>query len=129
MGFTVSPAPGARDVRPPEGKFCRFRDRLANHQRSDQRNFQPQLLDSGWQNQPMPNLLRRATIAILAATPTIALSLFSAGIGSAEPLNCAGGQFWDPITNTCQTPQPAQDCASGEYWNPLSNMCRPLGQL
>jgi hypothetical protein len=90
--------------------------------------FQPQLLDSGCQNQPMPNLLRRATIALLAATP-ITLSLFSAGIGSAEPLNCAGGQFWDPITNTCQTPQPAQDCASGEYWNPLSNVCRPLGQL
>jgi hypothetical protein len=91
--------------------------------------FEPQLVDSGWQNQPMPNLLRRTTIAILAATPITALSLFSAGIGSAEPLNCASGQFWDPITNTCQTPQPAQDCASGEYWNALSNVCRPLGQL
>jgi hypothetical protein len=91
--------------------------------------FPPQLLDSGWQNQPMPNLLRRMTIAILAATPITAVSLFSAGIGSAEPLNCASGQFWDPITNTCQTPQPAQDCASGEYWNALSNVCRPLGQL
>jgi hypothetical protein len=77
----------------------------------------------------MSNLLRPATIAILAATPIAALSLFSARIGSAEPLNCAGGQFWDPITNTCQTPQPAQECASGEYWNPLSNVCRPLGQL
>ena len=86
--------------------------------------------NSGWQNQPMPNLLRSQTIAILAATPiTAALSLFSAGIGSAEPLNCASGQFWDPITNTCQTPQPAQDCAAGEYWNALSNVCRPLGQL
>ena len=91
--------------------------------------FQPQLLDSGWQNQPMPNLLRSTTIAVLAATPITALSLFSAGIGSAEPLDCASGQFWDPITNTCQTPQPAQDCASGEYWNALSNVCRPLGQL
>ena len=91
--------------------------------------FQPQFLDSGWQNQPMPNLLRRAAIAILAATPITALSLLSAGIGSAEPLSCASGQFWDPITNTCQTPQPAQDCASGEYWNALSNVCRPLGQL
>lgn len=86
-------------------------------------------VDSDWQNQNMLIQSRPATIAILAATSVTALSLFSAGIGSAEPLDCTGGQFWDPITNTCQTPQPAQDCASGEYWNPLSNVCRPLGQL
>ncbi len=77
----------------------------------------------------MRNLFRRGIIAILAATPITVVSLFSAGIGSAEPLNCGNGQFWDPITNTCQTPQPAQDCAPGEYWNALSNVCRPLGQL
>lgn len=77
----------------------------------------------------MPNLSRRLAIAILAATPLTALSLFSAGISAADPLNCINGQFWDPITNTCQTPQPAQDCGPGEYWNPLSNVCRPLGQL
>jgi hypothetical protein len=77
----------------------------------------------------MPNLLRRPAIAILAATPIAALSLFNAAIGSADPLNCPGGQYWDPITNTCQTPQPAADCAPGEYWNALSNVCRPLGQL
>lgn len=77
----------------------------------------------------MPNLSRRLTIAIVAAIPTTALSLFSAAIGSAEPLNCVNGQFWDPITNTCQTPQPAKDCGPGEYWNALSNVCRPLGQL
>ena len=82
-----------------------------------------------WQNQSMPNPLSLPAIAILAATPITALSLFGAGIGSAEPLNCVGGQFWEPITNTCQTPQPAQDCAPGEYWNALSNVCRPLGQL
>lgn len=77
----------------------------------------------------MPHLLRRPVIASLAATPVIALSLFGTGIGSAEPLNCVNGQFWDPITNTCQTPQPAENCAPGEYWNALSNVCRPLGQL
>ena len=77
----------------------------------------------------MPNPLRRSAIALLAAIPIAALSLFSIAIGSAEPLNCIGGQFWDPITNTCQTPQPAQDCGPGEYWNALSNVCRPLGQL
>jgi len=77
----------------------------------------------------MSNLSRRPAIAILVATPLTALSLFTAGNGSAEPLNCGPGQFWDPITNTCQTPQPAQDCGPGEYWNALSNVCRPLGQL
>ena len=82
-----------------------------------------------WQNQRMRNPFRRPIIAILAATPITALSLFGAGIGSAEPLDCVNGQFWDPITNTCQTPRPAADCAPGEYWNPLSNVCRPLGQL
>lgn len=77
----------------------------------------------------MRNLIRRPAIALLAAAPLTALSLVGAGIGSAEPLNCVNGQFWDPITNTCQTPQPAQDCPPGEYWNALSNVCRPLGQL
>ncbi len=71
----------------------------------------------------------RSGSALLAAAPIAAMSLFGAGIGSAEPLNCPNGQFWDPITNTCQTPRPADNCAPGEYWNPLSNVCRPLGQL
>ena len=74
-------------------------------------------------------LLRRTIIAVLAATPIAVASLFGAGIGSADPLNCVNGQFWDPITNTCQMPRPAADCALGEYWHPLSNVCRPLGQL
>lgn len=73
--------------------------------------------------------LSRLTISVVAAAPVTALALFGAGIGSAEPLNCVNGQFWDPITNTCQTPQPAQNCPPGEYWNALSNVCRPLGQL
>jgi hypothetical protein len=81
------------------------------------------------QNQLMRSLLRRSTIATLAAAPIAAVSLFSAGIGSAEPLNCVNGQFWDPITNTCQTPRPADNCPPGEYWNALSNVCRPLGLL
>ncbi|MFY9334698.1 MAG: hypothetical protein WAO90_01705 [Mycobacterium sp.] len=77
----------------------------------------------------MRNLSRRPVIAILAALPITAASLFGAGIGSADPLNCVDGQFWDPITNTCQTPRPAEDCGPGQYWNALSNVCRPLGQL
>lgn len=73
--------------------------------------------------------LRRSTVVAVAAAPITALSLFGAGTATAEPLNCVNGQFWDPITNTCQTPRPADDCAPGEYWNALSNVCRPLGQL
>ena len=78
-------------------------------------------LDSG-----MRNLLRRSALVVL---PVVAVSLLSAGTGSADPLNCVNGQFWDPITNTCQTPRPADNCAPGQYWNALSNVCRPLGQL
>lgn len=77
----------------------------------------------------MRNLHRRSAIAAIAAAPIAAASLFSAGFASAEPLNCVNGQFWDPITNTCQSPQPAQDCGPGQYWNALSNVCRPLGLL
>jgi hypothetical protein len=74
-------------------------------------------------------LRRRFTIAAVAAAPIVTVSLLSAGISSADPLNCVNGQFWDPITNTCQTPRPAADCGAGQYWNALSNVCRPLGQL
>lgn len=77
----------------------------------------------------MQKLLVRSTIAVIAAAPIAAASLFGAGISSAEPLNCVNGQFWDPITNTCQTPRSAEACAPGQYWNALSNVCRPLGML
>ena len=77
----------------------------------------------------MRNFLRRSSIAAVTAAPMAAMALFSAGIASADPLNCVNGQFWDPITNTCQTPRPAAACAPGDYWNPLSNVCRPVGQL
>jgi len=74
------------------------------------------------------NILRSAIVAA-ACAPIAALSVATSAIGSAQPLNCAYPQFWDPITNTCQTPRPAGNCAPGEYWNALSNACRPLGQL
>ncbi|MEH3128659.1 MAG: hypothetical protein PGN27_01700 [Mycolicibacterium neoaurum] len=77
----------------------------------------------------MRNTFGRSAIAVLAAAPIAAASLFVAGSATAEPLNCINGQFWDPITNTCQTPRPAENCAPGQYWNALSNVCRPLGVL
>lgn len=75
-------------------------------------------------NRDMRSTMIRST---LVAVPVLAVSLLSAGTGSAQPLNCVNGQFWDPITNTCQTPRLADDCAPGQYWNALSNVCRPLG--
>lgn len=91
------------------------------------RHFQARLASPGvGQTEGMRNLFLRSTIV---ATPVIAMALLGAGTSSAEPLNCVNGQFWDPITNTCQTPRPADDCAPGQYWNALSNVCRPLGQI
>jgi hypothetical protein len=77
----------------------------------------------------MRNLLRRSMIVAAATAPIAALSIMTAAISSADPPNCGYPQFWDPITNTCQTPRPAEACPWGEYWNALSNVCRPLGQL
>lgn len=77
----------------------------------------------------MHKFLARSAVAVAAAAPIAAASLFGAGFASAEPLNCAYPQFWDPITNTCQTPRPAEACPPGQYWNALSNVCRPFGVL
>jgi hypothetical protein len=77
----------------------------------------------------MYKIIRRSAIAAVAAAPIAAMSLFMSATASAQPLDCPGGQFWDPISNTCQTPRPAAQCAVGEYWNPVSNLCRPLGQI
>jgi hypothetical protein len=76
----------------------------------------------------MRNLTRSLVVAAGAA-PIAALAIMASATGSAQPLNCAYPQFWDPITNTCQTPRPAEQCGPGQYWNALSNVCRPLGQL
>jgi hypothetical protein len=77
----------------------------------------------------MRKFIRRSAIVAAAAAPIAAMSVAMSATGSAQPLDCTNGQFWDPISNTCQTPRPADNCAPGEYWNALSNVCRPLGQL
>ncbi|WP_081845001.1 hypothetical protein [Mycolicibacterium aromaticivorans] len=77
----------------------------------------------------MKSLRRRATVAAVATVCIAAAAPFGVGVSAADPLNCVNGQFWDPITNTCQTPRQAENCPPGQYWNALSNVCRPLGQL
>ena len=96
--------------------------RLGNHGRS--LRFSP----SG-QVKHMHKNIRRTTIVAAAFGPIAALSVMGSAMGSAQPPDCVNGQFWDPISNTCKTPRPADDCAPGQYWNALSQVCRPLGQL
>lgn len=69
-----------------------------------------------------------AAAVALAAAPLAVMP----AIGSAEPLNCPGGQYWEPTTNTCmplgQGPTPL-NCPPDQWWNPVGNACRPLGQF
>jgi hypothetical protein len=74
----------------------------------------------------MSKLLRTAIVAAVSA-PIAALSVVTAASGTAQPLNCPPGQYWEPGSNTCKNSVPL-NCAPGQYWNPLTNLCRPLGQ-
>lgn len=74
----------------------------------------------------MSKILRSAIVAAVC-TPIAALSVVTAANGTAQPLNCLPGQYWDPGSNTCKNAV-ALDCPPGEYWNPITNLCRPLGQ-
>jgi hypothetical protein len=76
----------------------------------------------------MYKIIRRSTLVAAAFAPVAAMSIVTSAIGSAQPLNCPAGQWWDPGTNTCKNAVPLA-CAPGEYWNPISNVCRPLGQV
>ncbi|BBY66876.1 hypothetical protein MHEL_51190 [Mycolicibacterium helvum] len=106
------------------------------------------------QAETMVKLIRRSTILTAALAPIAALSLVAPAAGSADPLNCQNGQWWDPVANVCQPPvapvplncqngdwwDPGANvcrppvspvplnCDAGQYWNPITNVCRPLGQ-
>jgi hypothetical protein len=72
-----------------------------------------------------------AAAAALAFAPLAVVTVATPTMSSAEPLNCAQGEYWDPTGNVCRPlgvgPQPL-NCAEGEYWNPAANVCKPLGQ-
>ncbi|WP_445165414.1 hypothetical protein ACTXG7_15975 [Mycolicibacterium sp. Dal123E01] len=103
----------------------------------------------------MVKLIRRSTILAAACAPIAALSLVTSAPGSADPLNCENGSWWDPVANVCQPPPAGPvplncqngewwdpgantcrppvspvplNCDGGQYWNPITNACRPLGQ-
>ena len=76
----------------------------------------------------MNKIILRSMFTAAAAAPIAAVSIAMAATGSAQPLNCPPGQYWDPGTNSCRNAVPL-NCAPGEYWNPVSNLCRPLGQV
>ena len=79
---------------------------------------------------------QRVLSGLAVAATTAAWSVLGvAGAPAAHsnpPLDCPGGQYWEPSTNTCmplgQGPTPL-DCPPGQWWNPFGNSCRPLGQL
>lgn len=80
----------------------------------------------------MRNLICGITAAVaLTAAQVAVTTAITPGVGSAAPLDCPAGQYWEPSTNTCmplgQGPTPL-DCAGGQYWEPSTNTCMPLGQ-
>ncbi|MGV0793804.1 hypothetical protein [Mycolicibacterium sp. XJ1819] len=79
----------------------------------------------------MNKVICRSMVVAAAAAPIAALSVVMSATGSAQPLNCQNGQWWDPVANICRPPvSPVPlNCGPGEYWNPVSNLCRPLGQV
>jgi len=121
------------------------------------RRVHPGGLRIPWMGQAevMGKLIRRSTILTAALAPIAALSLVTPAAGSAEPLDCQNGEWWDPVANVCQPPvapvplgcqngdwwdpvgnvcRPPlvpfpPNCGDGQYWNPVSNACRPLGEV
>ena len=93
----------------------------------------PRGLRIAWMGQAgvMGKLIRRSTILTAAFAPIAALSLITAAAGSAQPLDCQNGEWWDPVASVCQPPLAPfpPNCGDGQYWNPVSNACRPLGQV
>jgi hypothetical protein len=49
-------------------------------------------------------------------------------VSSAQPPNCGGGEFFDPVSNACQPigPQPPPNCGGGQFFDPVANACRPV---
>ncbi|MDA4107594.1 hypothetical protein MHOL44478_10015 [Mycobacterium holsaticum DSM 44478] len=82
------------------------------------------------QDERMRKRFRRSAIAAAAFAPVAAMSVMASAIGSAQPLNCQNGEWWDAVDNICRPPVATAPlaCAPGEYWNPVKNVCRPLGQ-
>ena len=55
------------------------------------------------QAEVMGKLIRRSTILPAVLAPIAALSLVSPGAGSAQPLDCQNGQWWDPVAERVST--------------------------
>ncbi|MGV0634113.1 hypothetical protein ABQE69_06770 [Mycolicibacillus trivialis] len=73
--------------------------------------------------------LAPVAMAMLAPLGAVAaVTIATPAVGSAEPLNCPAGQWWDPTANVCrplnQGPQPLF-CDNGWWWNPATNECAP----
>jgi hypothetical protein len=69
-----------------------------------------------------------AAAAAIALAPMAAMTMATPAVSSAQPLDCEGGQFYDPVGNACQPigPQPL-NCEGGQFFDPVGNACRPIG--
>ena len=80
------------------------------------------------QAEVMEKLIRRSTILTAGLAPIAALSLVTPAAGSAQPLDCQNGEWWDPVANVCQ-PSAASTAGSGdltdEWWDPVADVCQP----
>ena len=77
----------------------------------------------------MPKLVGHLlAAAALAVAPIAAVAVTAPGTSNAAPLDCPGGQWWDPTANICRPlgegPQPLH-CENGWWWDPASNHCVP----
>jgi len=83
-------------------------------------------LRSPWQAPTMSTLVRRSTIMMAALAPIAALSLVTPTAGSAQPLDCQNGEWWDPVANVCQPP--AAPAPAGMPERRLVGSCRQCVQ-
>jgi hypothetical protein len=66
-----------------------------------------------------------ALIVMMAFAPIAVVTIATPATSWACPI----GQWWDPKSNTCRTPDApmALPCDAGQWWDPTANVCRPLG--
>lgn len=68
-----------------------------------------------------------AVVAAMTAAQVAFSTVATPAAGSAEPLACPPGQWWEPVANACRPLPQAMNCPGG-WWDPTANVCRPLDQ-
>lgn len=73
----------------------------------------------------MQKTVKRAAgrFSAVAAAAFLAMAFTAAVTPAISHADCEGGQWWDPVANTCQAPV-VPNCENG-WWDPVANTCRP----